>query len=173
MSSPTRPWRPQPHKTRPATEGGRTVNETKVSGEAVARWTPPSRSTASTAFRTVLTEAVWGGRSEIRADARQGDHSEGWNSSARCSPWATPSRARDGRRFMPMGRCAGGARVAASRYHAGHGSREAFVAARTLTDHGKDRAIAHEVGLARPEQRAQREVEMGDEKPTVLFVYYS
>ena len=38
-----------------------------------------------------------------------------------------------------------------TRYHAGHGSKEAFVAARTLTDHAKDRIVAHEVGLPRPE----------------------
>ena len=37
-----------------------------------------------------------------------------------------------------------------TRYHAGHGSKEAFVAARTLTDHAKDRIVAHEVGLPRP-----------------------
>src|SRR4051794_3237568 len=74
---------------------------------------------------------------------------------------------------MPMGRCAGGARVAALHYHAGHGSREAFVAARTLTDHAKDRAVAHEVGSQGLNSATQREVEMGDEKPTVLFVYYS
>ena len=38
-----------------------------------------------------------------------------------------------------------------TRYHAGHGSKEAFVASRTLTDHAKDRIVAHEVGLPRPE----------------------
>ncbi|MGZ6576156.1 MAG: SDR family oxidoreductase [Solirubrobacteraceae bacterium] len=38
-----------------------------------------------------------------------------------------------------------------TRYHAGHGSKEAFVAARTLTDHAKDRIVAHEVGLPRPQ----------------------
>jgi NAD(P)-dependent dehydrogenase (short-subunit alcohol dehydrogenase family) len=38
-----------------------------------------------------------------------------------------------------------------TRYHAGHGSKEAFVAARTLTDHVKDRLVVHEVGLPRPE----------------------
>ena len=37
-----------------------------------------------------------------------------------------------------------------TRYHAGHGSKEAFVAARTLTDHAKDRLAAHELGLPRP-----------------------
>jgi NAD(P)-dependent dehydrogenase (short-subunit alcohol dehydrogenase family) len=38
-----------------------------------------------------------------------------------------------------------------TRYHAGHGSKEAFVAARTLTDHAKDRLAARELGLPRPE----------------------
>jgi NAD(P)-dependent dehydrogenase (short-subunit alcohol dehydrogenase family) len=38
-----------------------------------------------------------------------------------------------------------------TRYHAGHGSKEAFVAARTLTDHAKDRLAAREIGLPRPE----------------------
>jgi hypothetical protein len=38
-----------------------------------------------------------------------------------------------------------------TRYHAGHGSKEAFVAARTLSDHAKDTLVAHEVGLPRPE----------------------
>jgi NAD(P)-dependent dehydrogenase (short-subunit alcohol dehydrogenase family) len=38
-----------------------------------------------------------------------------------------------------------------TRYHAGHGSKGAFVAARTLTDHAKDRLVVHEVGLPRPE----------------------
>ena len=38
-----------------------------------------------------------------------------------------------------------------TRYHAGHGSKQAFVAARTLTDHAKDRIVAHEVGLPPPE----------------------
>jgi NAD(P)-dependent dehydrogenase (short-subunit alcohol dehydrogenase family) len=38
-----------------------------------------------------------------------------------------------------------------TRYHAGHGSAQAFVAARTLTDHAKDRVVIHEVGLPRPE----------------------
>jgi NAD(P)-dependent dehydrogenase (short-subunit alcohol dehydrogenase family) len=38
-----------------------------------------------------------------------------------------------------------------TRYHAGHGSKEAFVASRTLTDHAKDRIVAHEVGLPRPQ----------------------
>lgn len=38
-----------------------------------------------------------------------------------------------------------------TRYHAGHGSKEAFAAARTLTDHAKDRIAVHEVGLPRPE----------------------
>ena len=39
-----------------------------------------------------------------------------------------------------------------TRHHAGHGSKEAYVAARTLTDHTKDRVVAREVGLPRPEQ---------------------
>ena len=38
-----------------------------------------------------------------------------------------------------------------TRYHAGHGSKQAFVAARTLTDHAKDRLVVHEVGLPRPQ----------------------
>jgi hypothetical protein len=38
-----------------------------------------------------------------------------------------------------------------TRYHAGHGSTEAFVAARMLTDHAKDRVVIREVGLPRPE----------------------
>jgi NAD(P)-dependent dehydrogenase (short-subunit alcohol dehydrogenase family) len=38
-----------------------------------------------------------------------------------------------------------------TRYHAGHGSKEAFVASRTLTDHAKDRVVVREVGLPRPE----------------------
>ena len=37
-----------------------------------------------------------------------------------------------------------------TRYHAGHGSKEAFVAARTLTDRAKDMLVAREVGLPRP-----------------------
>ena len=36
-----------------------------------------------------------------------------------------------------------------TRYHAGHGSKEAFVASRTLSDHAKDRIVAREVGLPR------------------------
>jgi len=39
-----------------------------------------------------------------------------------------------------------------TRYHAGHGSKVAFVAARTLTDHAKDRVVVREVGLPPPEQ---------------------
>lgn len=38
-----------------------------------------------------------------------------------------------------------------TRYHAGHGSKQAFVAARTLTDHAKDLVVAREVGLPKPE----------------------
>jgi NAD(P)-dependent dehydrogenase (short-subunit alcohol dehydrogenase family) len=38
-----------------------------------------------------------------------------------------------------------------TRYHAGHGSKEAFMAARTLSDHAKDLAVAHEIGLPKPE----------------------
>ena len=38
-----------------------------------------------------------------------------------------------------------------TRYHAGHGATEAVVAARTLTDHAKDRVVIHEVGLPAPE----------------------
>jgi NAD(P)-dependent dehydrogenase (short-subunit alcohol dehydrogenase family) len=38
-----------------------------------------------------------------------------------------------------------------TRYHAGHGSTAAVVAARTLTDHAKDRVVIREVGLPRPE----------------------
>ena len=38
-----------------------------------------------------------------------------------------------------------------TRYHAGHGSKEAFVAARTLTDHAKDMVVAREIGLPKPE----------------------
>ena len=38
-----------------------------------------------------------------------------------------------------------------TRYHAGHGSKEAFAASRTLTDHAKDRLVVREVGLPRPE----------------------
>ena len=37
-----------------------------------------------------------------------------------------------------------------TRYHAGHGSKGAFVASRTLTDHAKDWLVAREVGLPRP-----------------------
>jgi NAD(P)-dependent dehydrogenase (short-subunit alcohol dehydrogenase family) len=38
-----------------------------------------------------------------------------------------------------------------TRYHAGRGSHEAFLAARTLSDHAKDKAVVHEVGLPEPE----------------------
>ena len=43
------------------------------------------------------------------------------------------------------------ARKPKTRYHAGHGSKEAFVAARTLPDHVKDRLAAREIGLPQPE----------------------
>ena len=36
-----------------------------------------------------------------------------------------------------------------TRYHAGHGSKAAFLASRTLTDHAKDRVVAHQLGLPR------------------------
>ena len=38
-----------------------------------------------------------------------------------------------------------------TRYHAGHGSKEAYMAARTLSDRAKDMAVAREIGLPRPE----------------------
>ena len=38
-----------------------------------------------------------------------------------------------------------------TRYHAGHGSKEAFLASRTLSDHAKDKAVVHEMGLPEPE----------------------
>jgi NAD(P)-dependent dehydrogenase (short-subunit alcohol dehydrogenase family) len=38
-----------------------------------------------------------------------------------------------------------------ARYHAGHGSKEAFMASRTLSDHAKDKAVVHEIGLPEPE----------------------
>jgi NAD(P)-dependent dehydrogenase (short-subunit alcohol dehydrogenase family) len=38
-----------------------------------------------------------------------------------------------------------------ARYHAGHGSKEAFLASRTLSDHAKDKAVVHEIGLPAPE----------------------
>jgi NAD(P)-dependent dehydrogenase (short-subunit alcohol dehydrogenase family) len=38
-----------------------------------------------------------------------------------------------------------------TRYLAGHGAKEAAALARTATDHMKDRAVAHEVGLPAPE----------------------
>ena len=36
-----------------------------------------------------------------------------------------------------------------SRYHAGHGSKQAYLASRTLSDHAKDALVAREIGLDR------------------------
>ena len=43
-----------------------------------------------------------------------------------------------------------------TRYLAGHGAKAAATMARTLPDHAKDRAIAHEVGLPEPEKATEK-----------------